>query len=635
MRLIITILLFISYSANANTYYVSNAGSNANNGTSTGTSWQTISKVNGFSFTSGDSILFKCGDSWSEQLLPPVINLYFGSYSTGNKPSITGLVTQTGFSNLGSNVWSASTGYLHHAVNVVLINGNPAYKARYPNTGSFLTYIQNANPGYLSTYLTGDTSHVGEEVCVRLATYVWDVCKVKLQTTGTLSMEPLLSSNTNSFAGGYFFQNAAKYIDAPSEYFFDSSTGVLSVYSVGAPTVQFAMLDTLVKAKQGTVIQNISITGANKVGVLINNAAYSTVNNSVINNCNNGLWGDSSAHVSITNDSIVNSNNNGLTLALSIVCPNALISGNYIKNAGTVPGMGQSSVGTYTGLFCMGDSGQVTNNTIENIGFNGVHWLGRNYLIENNYLHNTMLAKSDGGAIYTWQQGTLRDSGNYGAIIRGNIIDGAFGYPGGLPVSSAAFGIYLDDNSHFITVSSNIVKNCFSASLYLHYGKYINFYYNYLEDSVGLPIWIGGTTSETSNLDFKGNVFYSRSPTVAAHYTQANITQTSDSNYYLRPTALTGLIFRNGANYSYPSTFVSSTGFDAHGGTTPTSIIGNVGTLFFNPTNSDSTLMLPTTYKDVYGNVFFGKKILHAHSYFFGFPFIYQYTESNYYLIPH
>ncbi len=59
MKIIYTILLLISFKANAIIYYVSNAGSDAANGLTTGTSWQTISKVNSVSFNPGDQILLK------------------------------------------------------------------------------------------------------------------------------------------------------------------------------------------------------------------------------------------------------------------------------------------------------------------------------------------------------------------------------------------------------------------------------------------------------------------------------------------------------------------------------------------------------------------------------------------------
>jgi hypothetical protein len=88
MRLLFIILLFVSSKSNATRYFVSNSGNDANSGTSQVDSWQTISKVNSFSFSSGDTISFKCGDSWNERLNPPISNLYFNSYSTDRIHSI-------------------------------------------------------------------------------------------------------------------------------------------------------------------------------------------------------------------------------------------------------------------------------------------------------------------------------------------------------------------------------------------------------------------------------------------------------------------------------------------------------------------------------------------------------------------
>jgi hypothetical protein len=50
----------------ATIYYVDSAGgSDANNGTSTSTPWQTLAKVNATTFAAGDQILFKAGSSWT------------------------------------------------------------------------------------------------------------------------------------------------------------------------------------------------------------------------------------------------------------------------------------------------------------------------------------------------------------------------------------------------------------------------------------------------------------------------------------------------------------------------------------------------------------------------------------------
>jgi len=76
-------------------YYVSAAGNDANNGTSTSTPWKTLNKVSTSTFGAGDQILFRSGDTFVGQLQvsssgssgSPII---FDKYGTGAKPIIDG-----------------------------------------------------------------------------------------------------------------------------------------------------------------------------------------------------------------------------------------------------------------------------------------------------------------------------------------------------------------------------------------------------------------------------------------------------------------------------------------------------------------------------------------------------------------
>ncbi|MFH2096838.1 MAG: hypothetical protein ABIJ16_14105, partial [Bacteroidota bacterium] len=95
------------------TYYVSNAGSDLNTGTLPGDSWQTLDKVNSFSFLPGDSVLFNRGDIWRGQLIPHSGDstgvVYYGAYGTGDKPLLLGSVDMSSdinWVNQGSNIWS-------------------------------------------------------------------------------------------------------------------------------------------------------------------------------------------------------------------------------------------------------------------------------------------------------------------------------------------------------------------------------------------------------------------------------------------------------------------------------------------------------------------------------------------------
>jgi hypothetical protein len=79
------------------TYYVdsTSAGNDSNNGTSTGTPWKNLSKVNSITFVPGDRILFKAGGSWSGQLHPlgsgnSTNTITIDKYGSGSKPIIAG-----------------------------------------------------------------------------------------------------------------------------------------------------------------------------------------------------------------------------------------------------------------------------------------------------------------------------------------------------------------------------------------------------------------------------------------------------------------------------------------------------------------------------------------------------------------
>ncbi len=75
-----------------NTYYVSSSeGSDDNEGTSANQPWKTLQKVNSTTFSPGDTILFKRGDSWPESLIIPTSGaangyITFAVYGQGERP---------------------------------------------------------------------------------------------------------------------------------------------------------------------------------------------------------------------------------------------------------------------------------------------------------------------------------------------------------------------------------------------------------------------------------------------------------------------------------------------------------------------------------------------------------------------
>ena len=96
---LLTLLLCCAFAslACATTYYVDSVAGNDNNGgTSSGSPWQNLTKVNTITFAAGDQILLKCGSVWNGQQLYPKGSgssgnpIVINSYSTGAKPLING-----------------------------------------------------------------------------------------------------------------------------------------------------------------------------------------------------------------------------------------------------------------------------------------------------------------------------------------------------------------------------------------------------------------------------------------------------------------------------------------------------------------------------------------------------------------
>jgi len=98
MKRLLVALLLVPGWASAATYYVDcNANGDAGAGTGTGAAvaWKTIGKVNGSSFSAGDSVLFNKGCTWGETLYTTNSGsagnpITYGAYGTGVAPIIDG-----------------------------------------------------------------------------------------------------------------------------------------------------------------------------------------------------------------------------------------------------------------------------------------------------------------------------------------------------------------------------------------------------------------------------------------------------------------------------------------------------------------------------------------------------------------
>ncbi len=111
LALLFCILETITFAKN---YYVSNTGDDTADGLTQQSTWKTISKINEFKFSPGDSILFKRGDTWREQLILTSSgssgnHIVISSYGSGAKPRILGSNTTTEWTIHSENVWKSNS----------------------------------------------------------------------------------------------------------------------------------------------------------------------------------------------------------------------------------------------------------------------------------------------------------------------------------------------------------------------------------------------------------------------------------------------------------------------------------------------------------------------------------------------
>ncbi len=175
----IPIIMLLTWSciASATTYYVSSStGNDANSGTSASAPWATIAHVNGQTFLSGDSILFRRGDVWNESLAAASSGssgnpITFDAYGTGAAPNLTGYyaVPSSAWVLVAGNAWKAPLPTTYSTVNFCLFGsiwGQKVAAATSNLTAQRNFYLAN---GFLYVYSVGNPGSFYNEPIVPMA----------------------------------------------------------------------------------------------------------------------------------------------------------------------------------------------------------------------------------------------------------------------------------------------------------------------------------------------------------------------------------------------------------------------------------------------------------------------------------
>lgn len=582
-RLLFCVLILRSFLAQATNYYVSNAGSDGNAGTSAGAAWQTLTKVNAHSFSSGDSVLFQSGGTFYGSIRNTVTQsgLVFSSYGTGSKPIITGFTTISGWTSVGGGVWSASCSAADTNINLVTINGLPVAMGRYPNSG-YLSYTENSSTQIVSnTTLSG--FYTGAQVALKANNYSLIKGPVTSQSGNTINFTN--GSGINPTTGfGFFIQRALALLDTANEWYYNGATQTIYMYSGGsAPTgVQVATVDTLVIDEQNSnSFRGLSFQGANVHSFyLYNMSSPSIIGCDIINTGQDGIvLNGPVSNAVITNDSIINSLDDAVNCYYH-ASPGLNLSNNYIYNTGMIPGAGV----TYSGIIPAGLNIFVSGNTIRKSGYNGIFFGGVPAIISKNIVDSFTMVVDDGGGIYT--------IGNEGGTktVDSNFVSNGIGSAAGTPSTLAAnsVGIYGDEDIVGLRVYGNTAWNNCRSGIFIHDGAHNYIGSNTLwANAIGIEMLNddGGDSSlradtvkynVTVNKDSSQSGYPDFALTITSLSNDFNLTGIIDSNTYASPIDSNAIIRTStgGNNYYYNFSLWKSiyTSFDQHSSISPAQI---------------------------------------------------------------
>jgi hypothetical protein len=481
------IFLLLSSVTQATVYYVKNGGSDVAAGTSDGTAWATISKVNSVSFSAGDQVLFKRGSTWVGESLTPLTSgssgnpIIFGAYDTGADPVISGASTLTGWTNYSGNIYYKAL-TVESTPNVLILDGVSQAMGRYPHS-SYLLTENSSSTSAVDDALPASPDFDGGDIGIRTAEWVLERRTSITHSSHTLSYSA--TGYSSSVGNGFIVLNHISTLTNHGDWCY--SGGNVYIYTTTAPsnyTIQVAAYDYTVEinSKDYITIQNIIFRGANQAAIYIASSDYVTIQDCVIEDQGNyGIYNTgASNYITVDGNTITYCNNVGISMDDS--ADHTTLTGNTISYIGYFFGMGGSSDQSYSGIICRGDYGNVEYNTITYTGYDGIAWGGQGTNIYRNFINYHCLYKGDGGGLYSYRDWNTSKTVSYNIILNGADNTATFSNDGVGIMEPTTHGIY-NDGARSTTYTYNTCVGNYGAGILNNACKYNTITYNLFYDN--------------------------------------------------------------------------------------------------------------------------------------------------------
>jgi hypothetical protein len=642
----------------ASKWYVDNTAVGSSNSGSISNPWTSLASITWGSIASDDSVLLKAGDTFNEKFTigasgtsgHPII---IGRYGSGANPVITGFSSVSSWTNVSGNIWESTSAVKSSALmlNMVTVGGTFQAIGRYPkvtaSNGGWLTTTTNTWSGGSAPWtgsvkgvLAGSVDYTGGEVVMRKKHWVIDRATITSQSYSGGSITVNFTQNASLFSNteypiqngyGFFFQNDADACTIQNDWYYNTSTRKLGMYSSGSPSsVKVAAIDTLVliPSRSYLTFYGLDITGANACNIY----ASGSCSNLTFDHCNISYGGGQAFRFAngITNTTIQYStiaymSSDGINAGNG---SNFTCQYNTIHDIDMIAGMGQGGDGDGFTIQTYGSSALIQYNELYNCGYLGITMNGSNCTTQYNYVHEFCQIKDDGAAFYTYDADVPGSSGSNRQYLNNLAINGggiATDY--GTDGQPSAVGFYLDGSASYCNVKGNTAANIWGTCFHSNsptYDTIINntFYngrmsqFNITEYSVNVP----------SNIISKHNIMFAKDSSLTADFQRRSSSISSwgtfDSNYYCRPiwepsgVTSTGcnnaytylgcaagavierfdILSGNGPDYSL-DTWITNSSQDAHSKKSPKTITSTDSLKFvYNATNANVEISLGATY---------------------------------------
>jgi hypothetical protein len=656
MRILTIILLFVTSNLFATNYYVSATGNDASAGTSTGTAWQSITKVNAFVFAAGDSILFKRGDTFYGGIVLKRSSLNFGAYGTGAKPLISGFSTVTSWTNTSGSIFEATVPVTigPDGLRMVTVDGAPQAIGRYPNAdagaGGYLHYeTYSGSNAITDNQLTSTPNWTGADLVVFKNNWTCERRVITNHVGGNITSTPstyYLNDNYSanpvySGIGGYayFIQNDLRTLDQFGEWFFNKATNKISMhFGAEAPatyTIRVATVPVLfnIGGYNTISIRDIDFEGSMRQAILFRYTNNITVKNCDFNNIGKtAVQGFQSGNVVYENCHVNRALDCGLSIYSGNAYNNTSIINSGVSNIGLLPGMGSFySTEDFVGIYNSANSNvYVGGCTSIYTGVDAIKFNGSNAIIENNVVKWGDSVLQDHALIYCYSDGKDATPGieYVNGIIRNNIIShtaigSRFISNSSTPLVS---GIYLDGRRHNMEIYGNVIDSITKNAIHCNNPWNVYIHDNIMFSSGRGFSYFDWTWGSILNYHVTNNVIWSTTPTQLAQYytngalnnsTSTNITvkQTldtlgyTDSNYYNNTTLTNWQVEKydsisyTGASKGYGllkynfANWKTFSGYESHGVAMP-NVRSDSVVLVKNETAISKTIALSGRYKD-------------------------------------